>query len=303
MTKKGRLCSVAMLLMTIVVSLLMSCQQSGSSFDVDRSKSIASDLRNSKLYEAAIDEYKSILTYGDIDETSRGSISYLIARIYFEDLKDYRNAAAYYVRARSLDPEATYAAEASRNLVASLEKLGQIVDARRELGAAANVDPVARPDSDLPVAIIAEDTVWLSEVENQIQALPAQMQQQFLEPGAKVEYMRQYVATELLYRAAEREGYDRDAEMIRNRELLFKRLIVEKFVENKVMPEIRIDTSDVRNFYLANKTSRYGDKPYDSVMYQAYSDYQQEKATTAYSAYIERLVRAEKVRFLDHNIR
>ena len=188
-------------------------------------------------------------------------------------------------------------------LIASLEKLGHIVDAKRELNALADVSPEDRPDGDVPVALISEDTVWLSEVDAQIQTLPPQVQQQFLQPETKTEFVRQYVGAELLYQAAVREGYDRNATMIKNRELLFKRLLVEKFVGDKVMPEVKIDTADVRNYYLANKVSIYEDKPYDSVRYQVYMDYQTVKAEAAYTEYIGRLVQSENVRFIDDNIR
>ena len=298
---KKRFC--LMVLSVLLLGLALSCRQSGPEFDVDRAKTIAGELRDTKLYEAAIEEYEAILEKGQLDDKARGNINYLIAKIYFEDLQNYRQAAAYYVRARSLDPEGSYMTEASKNLVASLEKLGQIVDARRELGAAADVDPVPRTEGDVPVAIISSDTIWLSEVDAQIQQLPAQMQEQYVQPEAKADFVRQYAGTELLYRAALREGYDRDAEIIRDREMLFKRLLVEKFVSEKVMPELKIDTADVHNYYVAHRDSLYAEKPYDSVRYQVYMDYQQEKAQAAYSDYIGRLIKAENVRFLDHNIR
>jgi hypothetical protein len=288
-------------LMLVIVSA--SCRQSGETVDIDQRKKLAGELRDNKLHASAIEEYRKILDAGVLDDAQRGNINYLIARIYFEDLKDYRNAAAYYVRARTYHPEGSYMAEASRNLVASLEKLGQFVDASRELSAVTDIDGGPRLAGDLPVALIGDDTVWLSTVESQIQSLPAEAQKQYLTKQAREEFVRQYVGLELMYEAALREGYDRTPEIMKAKEQLFRNLLIEKFVVDKVMPEIRIDTLDVRNFYLANKEERYDGAPYDSVKAQVFLDYQAEKAGAVYTDYISRLAEAEDVTFLDHNIR
>ncbi len=284
-------------------AVIAGCGGSQSGIDVEQHKRLAGDLRDNKLYEAAIEEYRKVLDSPGLDDTQRGNISYLIARIYFEDLKDYRNAAAYYVRARSYSPDASYSTEASRNLVASLEKLGQFVDAKRELGAAVDIDSTPKTRGVTPVAIIDKDTIWLSEVEARIQSMPAQMQQQYLTPEAKRDFVRNYVGAELLYRAALREGYDRDPEMARQKEQLYKNLLVDRFLVNKVMPEVTVDTADVRNYYLANKNARYNDMPYDSVKAKVFMDYQSEKAEAGLNDYLAKLYKAEKVTFLDHNIR
>jgi hypothetical protein len=287
----------------MLVFVPISCRQSGETVDIDQRKKLAGELRDNKLYASAIEEYRKILDAGVLDDGQRGNINYLIARIYFEDLKDYRNAAAYYVRARTYDPEGSYMPEASRNLVAALEKLGQFVDANRELSAVTDINSGPRPAGDLPVALIRDDTVWLSTVEAQIQSLPAEAQKQYLTKQAREEFVRQYVGLELMYKAALREGYERTPEMMKAKEQLFRNLLIEKFVVGKVMPEIRIDTLDARNFYLANKEERYDDAPYDSVKARVFLDYQAEKAGAVYTDYIARLVEAEKVTFLDHNIR
>lgn len=281
----------------------VSCQKSGAKIDIEQSKKLAGELRDNKLYRAAIEEYKGLLDRAELDNKQRGNICYLIGRVYFEDLKDFENAGAYYVRAKEYDPEASYADEASNNLVACLEKLGHLVDAKRELNAAANVTAQPKEAGDVAVAKIGGEPIWRSDVEKDIQNLPADVQKQFLSPDGKRNFVRQYVGMELMYRAAKREGYDRDPEIIRREELLTKNLLVQKYVVDKVMPEIKIDTNDVHNFYSANKADRYRNAPYDSVRAQVFMDYQNEKAQSAYGDYINRLAAGEQVEFLDQNIK
>ena len=115
---------------------LASCSGSGNSGDsqTEIRKNLAGELRDNKLYTAAIEEFQKILVNENISVAEQANINYLIARIYFEDLQDYESAAAYYLRAKTLNPEATFAGDASRNLVTSLEKMGRMIDAKRHHG-------------------------------------------------------------------------------------------------------------------------------------------------------------------------
>jgi hypothetical protein len=166
-----------------------------------------------------------------------------------------------------------------------------------------DIDHKPEDDQDAVVARIGGRDVWLSEVENQIALLPSEVQSQLTSRQAKVQYMHEYVGVELLYEAAVREDYPSRPEIQRQRERLEKRLVVDQFVSEKVMSGLNVDTVDVRNFYRANKDSLYNGAPLDSVRAQVYRDYQSEKARAAYNDYIKRLTQAEKVEFLDQNVK
>jgi hypothetical protein len=280
----------------------ISCSSGGAKLDVEQAKRIAGDLRDNKLYAAAIDDYRAILDRGGVDDTQKGNISYLIGKIYFEDLKDYGNAAAWLVRARAYDANGSYINDASMNLVTSLEKMGHHLDARRELGAATDIETKPAKAGDVEVARVGGRPIYLSEVEKHIQSLPEKAQQQFTSKEAKREFIRQYVGVELMYRAALREGFDKDPQIMDRKEQLEKSLLVQKYVTERVFPEMKLDTADVRNFYLANKDTRYENKPFDSVKAQILMDYQSQKAEAAYADYLGRLAKAEQVEFLDQNI-
>jgi tetratricopeptide (TPR) repeat protein len=291
---------LAMLSLTLVVA---SCQKAGVTVDADQAKKLAGELRDNKLFSAAIDEYRRLLINGELSNPEKGNISYLIGKIYFEDLKDYEDAAAYFVRAKEYDPNGSYISEASQNLVASLEKIGHLIDAKRELNQAANLDKPSSVPGDVPVAKIGTSTIWRSEIERRIQSLPPEAQKQLMSAEARKNFARQYVGVELMYRAALREGYDRDPEIQARQDMVVKNLLVQKYVENKVMPAVKIDTVDVRNFYVANKSDHYKNQPYDSVKVQVFMDYQNSKMEAAYADYITKLAAAEQVEFLDNNVR
>jgi len=291
--------------MILALFAAVSCSdKSGDATDaVERHKRLAGELRDNKLYNAAIEEYVKILDNEELDGKTRANINYLVAKIYYENLESYEEAAAYYVRARALDSEGSFVEEASRKLVASLEKIGRMLDAKRQLSAATDIDAAPRVEGDVAVARVGGVTIWLSEIERQIQTLPPEMQKQFLSREAKIAFVHNYVATELLYHAAVREDYGSDPEIKRRQSMLYKKLLVDRYVIDKVMPQIHIDTADVRNYYLAHKEDRYDNAPYDSIKATVFLDYQGEKAEAAFSDYISQLSRIEKVEFLDHNVK
>ena len=292
-------------LLSLFLLLTISCgEKRGDATEaVEVHKRLAGELRDNKLYKAAIEEYKKILDDENVDIKTRANINYLIAKIYFEDLGNYEEAAAYYVRARTLDPEGSFAAEASKNLVASLEKMGHMLDAKRQLAAVTDIDAGPKKEGDVAVARVGGVPIWLSEIEEQIQALPPEMQKQFLTREAKIKIAHNYVATELLYRAAVREDYGSDLEIQRKQHLLFKQLLVDKYLTDKVIPQVQIDTVDVRNYYLVHKEDLYKGAPYDSVQAKVFLDYQSEKTEAAFGDYISKLANIEKVEFLDQNVR
>lgn len=274
------------------------------SVDVEMHKRLAGELRDARLYQAAVQEYEKVLSNNGLEINIRANINYLIGKLYFENLQDYENAAAFYVRARALNPEGSFIDEASRNMVTSLEKLGRMVDARRELDASTFLDDEPRPEGDVVVARVGGKDIWLAEVEQQMQTLPPEVQKRLTNSRKeKIEFVKQYVGAELMYNAAVRQNYGDNPEVKKQMRLLEKKLLVDKYVMDNVIPKIHIDTSDVRNFYAANRDVRYGGASYDSVRARVYLDYQNEKAESAFNQYLQDLAIAEKVEILEHNIR
>jgi tetratricopeptide (TPR) repeat protein len=288
------------------LALAVGCtQQAAPRVDVDQAKAIAGELRDNKLFAAAIEQYEELLEGGAPDPAQRGTISYLIARIYYEDLKDYDNAAAWYIRARTYDPNGSFVDEAGKNLIAALEKSGRMIDASRQLQTMTDIDAPKRErkSGDEVVARIGSQDIYMSELEERIQALPPAVQQSLTARKDRVDFLRRYVGSELLYRAARREGYDRDPQIKKEQELMLRDAVINRYVYDKVLPGMKIDTVDVRNFYEANKTVRYDDKPYDAVRSQVKTDYQQQKAEAALNEYIQKLIQTEKPAFYDANVR
>nr|MBN2276750.1 hypothetical protein [candidate division Zixibacteria bacterium] len=298
----GLVISLVTLGLVIYLVVIPGDRRGEERFSVE--KNLAGELTDNNLYRAAIDEYKKILNSDKTDSETKANINYLVGKIYFENLHDYEDAAAHYVMARALNPEGSFYNEAGKNLIASLEKMGRIVDAKRELDKSANIDSVAAAgQGKTMVAKIGEIPVYLTDLEKEIQNLPPEMQKQYLGAEGKKNFLWQYIGLELMYRAAIREGLENDPEIVDKKNQFEKQLMAEKYIVENVMPQVNIDSNDVANYYAAHKADKYADKAYDEVKTQVFFDYQQDKAQQAFSDYVQKLAAAEKVQVFEDNLR
>jgi len=295
---------VSLVTLAAVGYMVVTVSSNGPGREYAAEKSIAGELAEYNLHRGAIEEYTGILADPDLDVMTRANINYLIGKIYFADLFDYENAATYFVRARALNPDGSFYDEAGRQLVASLEKMGRVLDAKRELDRTANLDSVyAAHEGDKLVAKIGEQPVFRSEFEDELQNMPPEVQKQYTSPEGKLEALHQYVSRQLIHRAALREGMDADPELIRAKEQLEKQLLLEKYVTERIMPEGKLDTADVHTYYLAHKDDRYDGKPYDDVRDRVMRDYQQEKFQQLINEQVTKLGAIDKVQIFEENLR
>jgi len=289
----------------ILVALILVNDRSGTATPrVELSKKLAGELSDNNLYQASISEYRKILDDASIDDNTRASINYLIGKTYFEHLGDYENAAAHFIKARSLNSKASFYDEAGRMLVTSLEKMGRMLDARRELDRAVSVDSVyAANEGKTVIAKINDVPVFLDDIEEHIQMLPPEMQAEYASKDNKVQAVKNYVGEELIYRAAVREGYDRNPEILKTADLLNRQVMIDKFVSDKILSDIKIDQSDIQNFYTANKEQMFDGKPFNEVREKVIRAYQQVKAEEAFKNYVSKLMAVENVQIYENKIK
>jgi tetratricopeptide (TPR) repeat protein len=295
---------IAVLALAVAVYVFLVPSQAPEAVDHSLHKKLAGELTDNNLYQAAVDEYKRILSDDNIDNETRANVNYLMGKIYFENLRNYENAAAHYIKARSLNPDGSFYDEAGKNLIACLEKMGRMIDAKRELDKTVNIDSVyAEHEGETVVAKIGDMPVFLSDIEDDIQKLPAELQKDFMSKEQKLEALNAHIGVELVYRAAVREGLDQDPEIQEMTEQLVKQAIVDKYVSDKVLADVKIDESDVRNYYEANKDKKYDGQAYDEVKSKVLQDYQQEKARQAFQQYVNKLAAVEKVQIFEEKIK
>lgn len=292
------------------VLLLAGCQGgSKPAVSAEKKRELANALYNQELFSQAIAEYQEYLRFYPVDEKEQANISYQIGNIYFERLKDYENALAYFIRAKTLDPQASFQAQLGKKVVECLERLHRSADARQVIAQTSALDESQKPQSrpGEVIAKIGQREITTGDLAFQINQLPEYLRGQFQSGERKKQFLQQYIAQELLYDSAKRKGLENDPEVVEGLFQAQKALMTEKLLEQEIEQEANIDkysNADVELFYQANK-ERYAEKddkghvqrikPFAEVAQQAGQDFVQQKKQEAYQRIIERLMQAEQV--------
>lgn len=288
---------------SLVVVVLIYAEMPASHDDqyVVNARRLAGELADNNLPTAAIDEYKQVLERGTLDNAERGAIDYLIGKLYFEDIGDYEQAAAYYIKARSLDESASYYNEAGKNLIVCLEKLGRRLDARRELDYQAGSEPDTSKSSGKRVALVGSGDITVNEFTEAFNSLPPAVQDQMGTPEGKRKFLDQLIGRELIYHAAMREGFDSDARVLRELKQLEKEYLVQVYTQEKIAPTVKPDSAELMLYFNANK-DKYGDKKFDEVRESVIRDYGNYIGQKAINEYVSGLLQAEPVQVFEENI-
>jgi len=289
---------------------IQCAQKSQPSISPDKVREYANELYNRELYSQAIQEYQRYLDLYPLDEQQQASINYIIGNIYFERMTDYENALAYYLKVRHIYPQSELMAHVDKQIVACLERLQRSADAKQALDEATSLDKESEKESrpGEVIAQIGDRQITVGDLDFQFKQLPDYIQDQFKERKAKLEFLRQYIATELFYDAAKRQGLDSDKDVIEGTFQAKKSLMVQKYLEQEISGQLQISNDDVELYYKANK-ERYVEKddkgvvkrqkPFREVQEEVAQDLLRERQQKGYEKLLDRMVEAENVRIYE----
>lgn len=297
-----------------VIGLLVGCQtETKPSVDGDKLREYAGALVNRALYKEAIDVYDDYLKDYKVDETEQANVNYIIADLYFERLHNYESALAYFLKVKHLYPESTLIDETNKKIVACLERLERSEDAQQALDEAVQLDPadVQQKRPGAVVARIGKREITQGDLDFQISKLPQSVRNQIRTPEQKLNFLREYVATELLFDTAQRAGFDKDPEVIEGAYQAKKSLMVQKLLADRVAAKAQIEADDIELYYEANK-DQYAEKDDDGnvvrekslqeVQQEVAQDLTRKKYMDAYQAMIEKMLLTEDVQFFDSKV-
>lgn len=218
-----------------------------------RARAVASKLKAAGADGEAAALYAEYLSRGAGEANTRAAIAYSLGQLYLEG-GQYERALRWFYEAEALGP-GDLESQVSEKIVHALERLGRVHAAKAALGARTGLSPsdTQHPDSDPVVAKIGGDEIRRSEVERSLDDLPPQLQRLFSGDAQRAEYLRKYVADELLWRKAKKLEYDDDPEVRRQLASLLKQVVVSKFVEKEVVGKITVDEADLRTYHQANR--------------------------------------------------
>lgn len=274
--------------------------------DGEKIREYANALYNRELYDQAVREYQRYLDLYDVDEQQSANINFVIGNIYFDRLNDYENAMAYYLKVKHVYPESDVLPQVDKRIVACLERLQRTADAKQALDEATALEPesVVQSQPGTVIAKIGDREITSGDLKYAIGQLPEYLQSQFEDKQGKINFLQQYVATELFYDAAKRKELDQDKDVIEGAFQAKKSLMVQKYLEEEIASQIQISSDDVELYYKANQEN-YAEKdeqgnikhqkPLDEVQQEVAEDLAREKQQKAIDALLQRMMTAEKV--------
>ncbi|MFQ5750611.1 MAG: tol-pal system YbgF family protein [bacterium] len=303
-------------ILLVIILFGYGCQQKESQpkFDVSRLREYANALYNRQLYQQAVQEYNEILQNYDLDESEAANLNYIIGDIYFERIRDYENALTYYLKIKHLYQNSALMDEVNKKMVECLERLERSADAQQVMEEAALLDPTrARPHRPGEViAKIGKQRITTGDLEHEINNLPPYLRAQYNDKSKKLDFLKEYISTQLLYASAKRKGLDKDKDVIEATFEAKKKFMAQKLLEDEISKEIDIKESDVELYYQAHKDN-YAKKddegkviatrPFKEVKNKVTQDLILMKQKEAYELLIQRLMRAENVEVYEDKVR
>jgi len=298
----------------VLLSAFIGCsKEKKPTVDGDKLREYAGDLINRSLYTQAIETYKQYLDNYNIEPREQANINYIIANTYFDRLKDYENALAYYLKIKHLYPNSSLIEDVNKRIVSCLERLERSEDAQQALDESVQLDQskVKKKRPGAVIARIGKREITQGDLDFEISQLPQSVRDQFRTKEKKLEFLRDYVATELLFDTAKRAGFDKDPDVIEGAFQAKKMLMVRKLVQERVAKKINIQDSDIQLYYEAHKDD-YAEKdkdgnvirerPLSEVRQQVAQDLYNQKFQEAYQGLLEKMILAEDVQFYENNV-
>jgi tetratricopeptide (TPR) repeat protein len=284
------------------VCIIAGCGQHAPVYEIEPAKQrdFANALVNEELYAQAIKEYKTYLKVARLSNTEKAKINYIIANLYMDRLHDYEEALAHYLRILHVYGAGELENEVNRRRIECLERLGRALDAQHHLEqiTALEKSSVSEVKKGEPLAKIGNRIITEEELKANI---PPYMQDSILkDKDKKLEFLKQYIASELMYDTAKRKGYDRDKEILRQVHEIKKNMMIQKLIQEEIKDETKINTVDMKLYYQAHK-DKYKDKegnqlPFEIVKGKVEQDMRKEREQIAYQKLMQRMLEAEEVK-------
>jgi peptidyl-prolyl cis-trans isomerase C len=188
-------------------------------------------------------------TFGPKKEMAK--IYYRLGNAYM-DLYEYEKALSAFYRAEMLYSEADFAQDMNQKIVQALENLGMTSQAQYELSSRVSLaEPAVKQGKS--IARIGKRQITESEIDEALQALPEWMRKNFASDQKRLEFIRQYVATEVLYEKAKRLGLDRTSQFRSRIEEFKKQAAVQEILQQEIESKLKVNDSDLELYYKANK--------------------------------------------------
>jgi len=203
------------------------------------------------LSASATQAFETYIGKSCADKKDLASICYKLGDIYI-DLKDYEKALDSFYKSELLDPESGYKQDMDQKIVSALESLGLSQQAQYELDSRTSLKPVAQKNEKVAVRI-GKREITNEEIDSVINRLPEQAREGLNSDDAKLRFVREYVATEVLYEKGKKLGLDKNTNIRYALEDFKKQLVLQELLGDEIKKELKVTPEDISLYYKANK--------------------------------------------------
>ena len=307
---------VFILIMSFVIVVVIGCSQQAQqpNLSKDQARNYANELYNKQVFKQSAVEYRKYLDNYKLNEVEQANISFTIADIYFERLKDYENALSYYIRVKYVHPKEELRRSVDKKIVACLERLERPEDAKQTLHESTTLEPekIQKKRPGAVVAVVGNREITQGDIDFELSQLHPSLKSQFSTKEKKLEFLNQYILTDLLYNSAKRQGLDKDAEVVEAAFQAKRNIMVQRYLQAEISNKVNIKPEDVELYYKANK-EKYVEKDDDGkvkrqktfqeVQNQVAQELVMEKQSQVYQELAQKFMRAEGVRIYDDKLK
>jgi tetratricopeptide (TPR) repeat protein len=273
---------------------IMSCSQNQLPLSVEQQRKFARQLLDKGLYTQAVEAFNDLAEKGSLSSTEKAGAYYYAANICFENIRDYERAVSYYMKSELCGAQGQMATQLKSRIIECLERLGKSYDAQKELDKRTLTEKEKPLVGETIIALIGKRQITMDALNDALRMLPEYMQKEYTTNEKKLEFLKHYLATELLYDSALRKGFDRNSDITKSAEQMKKNLMVEALLSEELEPKISVTETEIKLYYQANKDTFKG-KSLDEVRNQIAVFVGNDKKQQAYTELMNRLMTAEKV--------
>lgn len=185
------------------------------------------------------------------DKKDLASICYKLGNIYM-DLKEYEKALANFYKSELLNPDSDYKQDVNQKIVSALESLGLSQQAQYELESRTSIKPTVQKNEKIAVRI-GKREITNEEIDMVINRLPEQIKRGLNTNDARLRFVREYVATEVLYEKGKKLGLDKNINTRAAVEDFKKQLVLQELLQDEIRKELKVTPEDIALYYKANK--------------------------------------------------
>ena len=285
----------------------------------EQTKKLAMKLAQRNLYRRAAKVWQDYLATAKLGDPDRAKSLFQVGTL-LEKAGQLEEAIEYYYRSESVARLDELSGQINTHIKDCFEKLGKFSALRYELMDRTSLDDSARAGAKVVAEIGPEkiteadlDVIIENNIDNQLEPMAAfmtsdqlneqkaKMLEQFGTSQAKNQFLQSWLAQEILYRQALKEGLTEEVQVKKLLDELARGVLSQEMMSRQLAAKIHVTEADLQTYYTANKDkyiepaneeegTSERQKTFDEVRQQILSELLGQKRQDVQQVYIKQMM-------------